>query len=63
MDKIKITQKEIEDIYEVEEITGETKEEKPSSQPPEDTTPFLTEAEEEFDIKMHDSLPKEEVEE
>ncbi len=49
-DKIKITQKEIDDIYQIEEITEETMaspETATQEIPKEDTTPLLTEEEQE----------------
>ncbi len=58
-DKVKILQKDFNEIYEIiPEITGETPDVKTAKQ--EDTTPeFLTEEEEEFDKQMHQDNPEE----
>ncbi len=58
--KIKISQKDFDELYTIEEkvITGET--DKASSK--QDTTPsidFLTQEEEDFDTQMHDDSPEE----
>ncbi len=70
LSKVKITQKEFDEIYQIEpEITGEISavdgktKVQPSDSHKEDTTPFLTEEEQELDDKYFEDTPMEDIQE